>query len=124
MSLVSFHTGQYVSVPPTHTPPKAQHKRFNDLLNDLLSPTSHAPPRATASPITYSHKRLIDSFYGSEGPGGPGKIRVTRDEKTGTVVECVRKMRLGDLNVYSPKSAADWRITVSLEIPGPSFLAP
>ena len=27
-------------------------------------------------------------------------------------------MRLGDLNIYSPKCAADWRVSVNLEIPG------
>lgn len=43
---------------------------------------------------------------------------MTRDEKTGEVVECVRKVRLSDLNIYSPKRAADWRISVNLEIPG------
>jgi hypothetical protein len=40
-------------------------------------------------------------------------------------VECVRKIRLSDLNVYSPKRAADWRVSVNLEVSGehfPSFL--
>lgn len=45
-------------------------------------------------------------------------MRVTRDEKTGAVLECVRKIRLADLNIYSPKRAADWRISVNLEVPG------
>jgi hypothetical protein len=43
---------------------------------------------------------------------------VTRDEKTGAVIECMRKIRLGDLNVYSPKREADWRVSVNLEVPG------
>lgn len=42
---------------------------------------------------------------------------MTRDDKTGTVLECMRKIRLGNLNVYSPKSAADWRVSVNLEVP-------
>ena len=50
---------------------------------------------------------------------------MTRDEKTGKVLECTRKIRLGDLNVYSPKRAADWRVSVNMEIPGEHFrLAP
>ena len=56
----------------------------------------------------------------SEGGGGGSekdKIRVTRDEKTGNTLECMRKLRLGNLNVYSPKYAADWRVSVNLEIP-------
>ena len=43
---------------------------------------------------------------------------MTRDEKTGELVECVRKIRLKDLNIYSPKRAADWRVSVNLEVPG------
>ena len=54
----------------------------------------------------------------SEGGGNEkDKIRVTRDEKTGNTLECMRKLRLGNLNVYSPKYAADWRVSVNLEIP-------
>ena len=68
--------------------------------------------------MDYSHRFLVDSFYASEGGGNEKeKIRVTRDEKTGTTLECMRKMRLGNLNVYSPKYAADWRVSVNLEIP-------
>lgn len=52
-------------------------------------------------------------------------MRVTRDEKADNkVLECVRKLRLGDLNVYSPKKAADWRISVNLEVKGLSSFAP
>jgi hypothetical protein len=39
-------------------------------------------------------------------------------ETTGAVIECMRKIRLGDLNIYSPKRAADWRVSVNLEVPG------
>ena len=73
--------------------------------------------------MDYSHRYLVDSFYASEG-NDKEKIRVTRDEKTGTTLECMRKLRLGNLNVYSPKYAADWRVSVNLEIPSafpPSF---
>ena len=91
-----------------------QHKHFNELLNGLkVSP----PPSATSS-ISYTHLRLIDSFY--QSPDSRDKIRVTRDEKTGKVEQCVRKVRLGDLDIYSPKRAADWRISVNVEVPGAS----
>ena len=43
---------------------------------------------------------------------------MTRDERTGAVLESMKKIRLGDLNIYSPKREADWRISVNLEIPG------
>ncbi|TFY60530.1 hypothetical protein EVJ58_g5092 [Rhodofomes roseus] len=90
-----------------------QHKHFNTLLNGLkLNP----PPSAT-SPITYAHLRLVDTFY--QSPDSRDKIRVTRDEKTGKVEQCVRKIRLGDLDIYSPKRAVDWRISVNVEVPVP-----
>ena len=43
---------------------------------------------------------------------------MTRNEKTGDVVATVKKIRLGNLDVYSPKRAADWRISVNVEVPG------
>lgn len=43
---------------------------------------------------------------------------MTRDEKTGEVTQIVKKIRLGDLNIYSPKRPADWRISVNMEVPG------
>ncbi|KAL6300632.1 mRNA capping enzyme [Sparassis latifolia] len=92
-----------------------QHKHLNTLLNNLMltSKTSYAP---TPSPLTYTHLRLVDSFYQADGHD---RIRVTRDEKTGEVHACVRKVRLGDLDIFSPKRAADWRISVNVEIPVP-----
>ena len=50
----------------------------------------------------------------------PRQIRVTRNEKTGEVRECKRKVRLGDLNIYCPKRLVDWRVSVNVEIPGTS----
>ncbi|KIK08018.1 hypothetical protein K443DRAFT_672901 [Laccaria amethystina LaAM-08-1] len=91
-----------------------QHKHFNSLLNNLK--TTSAQPSHPASPLGYSHLYLVDSFYPSDS-NDREKIRVTRDEKTGTVIECMRKIRLGDLNIYSPKRAADWRVSVNLEVP-------
>ena len=72
---------------------------------------------APRTPLRYNHTRLVDSFYPLPH-GSREKFRVTVDEKTGRVVQCIRKVRLGDLNIYSPKRNADWRISVNLEIPG------
>lgn len=88
-----------------------QHKHFNTLLNNLKTSSANS-----ATSFDYAHLRLVDSFYPDPGPGG--KIRVTRDERSGEVQACVRKLRLGSLDVYSPKRAADWRISVNLEVPG------
>lgn len=43
---------------------------------------------------------------------------MTRNDKTGEVLATVKKVRLGNLDVYSPKRAADWRISVNVEVPG------
>ncbi|KAJ3764358.1 CYTH-like domain-containing protein [Lentinula raphanica] len=93
----------------------AQHKHFNTLLNGLKYSSSQ-PGYASSSPLDYHHLHLVDAFYPSEG-NDREKVRVTRDEKTGTVVECMKKIRLGDLNIYSPKRLADWRVSVNLEVP-------
>ncbi|PFH46527.1 hypothetical protein AMATHDRAFT_154585 [Amanita thiersii Skay4041] len=89
----------------------SQHKHFNVLLNELRSSQMHS-----ATPLSYQHLYLVDSFYPCEG-NDREKVRVTRDETNGKVMECMRKIRLGDLNVYSPKRSADWRVSVNLEVP-------
>ncbi|KAJ7134469.1 CYTH-like domain-containing protein [Mycena epipterygia] len=94
-----------------------QHKHFNTRLNELKN--TSAQPSFPSTPLGYSHLYLVDSFYAPEKSHDKDKIRVTRDEKTGTVIECMRKIRLGDLNIYSPKRAADWRVSVNLEVPVP-----
>ncbi|KAG9315747.1 CYTH-like domain-containing protein [Chiua virens] len=92
-----------------------QHKHFNTLLNELQRNSSE--PSHPASPLEYKHFKLVDSFYPSGDARDREKIRVTREEQTGNVVEITKKKRLGDLNVYCPKRSADWRVSVSLEIP-------
>jgi len=93
------------------------HKHYNELLNKLKLTSSE--PGYPSSPLAYTHLHLLDAFYPSESPRDREKIRVTRDERTGDVIECVKKVRLRDLNVYSPKRAADWRVSVNLEISVP-----
>ncbi|KAJ7784700.1 CYTH-like domain-containing protein [Mycena metata] len=77
-----------------------QHKHFNTRLNELQN--SSMQPGFPSSPLGYVHLKL----YG---------LRETT--KTGKVLECMRKIRLGDLNIYSPKRAVDWRVSVNLEVP-------
>jgi len=89
-----------------------QHRHFNQLLNDLKVSSPHP-----TTPLEYKHLHLIDTFYPSDN--SRDKIRVTREEKTGVVTQCIRKIRLGDLEIYCPKRMADWRISVNLEVPVP-----
>lgn len=90
------------------------------MLNKLKIASSQ--PSHPSSELAYAHHYLIDSFYSPSD--SHEKIRVTTNEKTGEVIECIKKIRLKDLNIYSPKRAVDWRVSVSLEVPGmyPSFL--
>ena len=90
-----------------------QHKHYNVLLNRLKE--SSDKPGYHSSPIAYTHSHLVDSFYAT---GGREKIRVTRNDKTGEVIAAVKKVRLGNLDVYNPKQAADWRVSVNIEVPG------
>ncbi|KAJ6512158.1 CYTH-like domain-containing protein [Mycena vitilis] len=92
-----------------------QHKHFNTRLNELK--LSSSQPGFPSTPLGYTHLHLVDSFYPTDNPHDKEKIRVTRDEKTGAVIECMRKIRLGDLNIYSPKRPVDWRVSVNLEVP-------
>jgi mRNA capping enzyme, beta chain len=93
-----------------------QHRHYNTLLNKLKEESDK--PGYHSSPIAYTHSHLVDSFYAPENPRERDKIRVTRNEKTGEVIATVRKVRLGNLDIYNPKRAADWRISVNVEVPG------
>lgn len=90
-----------------------QHMHFNKLLNELKERSSQ--PNYPSTPLSYQHLYLVDSFYPHDG-NERDKIRVTRNERT-KEVECTRKVRLGDLNVYSPRRQVDWRVSVNLEVP-------
>lgn len=63
--------------------------------------------------MKYQHIRVNDSFH--RDPDGGEKIRVSRDQKSNQVVECIRKTRLGNLDIYSPKHKVDWRVSVNVE---------
>ena len=110
----------YLSIIAELSATQIQHKAFNDMLNKLegshLERTKQLAKHKT-EPLRYQHSYLVDSFYNSDVRDGE-KIRVTRDEKTNEVRECVKKIRLGNLDIYSPKYNADWRVSVNFEVPG------
>ncbi|GAB1520818.1 mRNA-capping enzyme subunit beta [Rhizoctonia solani] len=89
--------------------PQQAHKHYNGLLNKLVAQAVPGQAR-----VKYSHTKLVDEFYGEGGD----KIRLTRDEKTGKVAACVRKKRIANLDVHSPKQNVDWRISINVEEPG------
>jgi len=90
-----------------------QHKSFNELLNNRFIETKSSSHKG--QPVEYKHTYEIDKFYDTKD----GRIRVTRDRKTGEIVEggIVQKVRVADLNIYSPNTKLDYRISVNMEIP-------
>jgi hypothetical protein len=100
-------------------------------------PAPSAPPPAGAGakpriPLQYVHTRELDRFYElphAQLPAIPPsvrasmnqrhrcKVRVTHNQKTGEELARIIKIRVADLDVYSPRTAFDWRISVNLEMP-------
>jgi polynucleotide 5'-triphosphatase len=97
---------------------KKQNQTLNKLLNDVTS-ESHSPNSPNTHPIQFFRARHIDSFYNiASSQRGGGKVRVSRDREGNIVPDgVIRKRRIGDLNVYSPRSAFDWRISINTEEP-------
>lgn len=80
-----------------------------------------AQPDYPSSRVRYAHTREVDTFHEVPIPGGSGrrKIRVTRDQRDETkVLRVLQKERIADMNVFSPKRLFDWRLSVSMELPG------
>lgn len=95
-----------------------QHEHLNRMLNDRVAAT--ASTSYAFAPLAARHLVTTDEFFPapsshSHNDGGDGKLRVTRDDKTGQLVDCIIKRRLGDLHVLSPKREVDWRISVNVE---------
>lgn len=82
--------------------------------------------------MTYVHTHEIDTFYALSQSGelslpasvrsqinprhNKAKVRITRDQKTGDVLAKIVKVRVADLDVHSPNSPFDWRVSVNLEM--------
>lgn len=117
---------------------QAQHRSLNVFLNNALlsSQTSKAQPGSAQPadppriPMSYVHTFESDSFYEVPQSGihslpasitaqpnsRKAKIRVTIDKKTGKEIARIIKVRVADLDVYSPCTAFDWRVSVNIEM--------
>lgn len=77
------------------------------------------------------HTRELDRFYElppSHMPAVPlsvrpflnqrhrTRVRVTHDQKSGEQLAQIIKIRIADLDVYSPRTAFDWRLSVNVEM--------
>ncbi|KAF9178215.1 mRNA-capping enzyme subunit beta [Haplosporangium sp. Z 767] len=89
-----------------------QHAHFNRVLNKRLEQMRNEPREHQAM---YTHTREIDQFFNSRN----GKVRVTRDQGTNEITKdgIVRKERVADLDVFSPKNPFDFRVSVNIELP-------
>ena len=61
--------------------------------------------------LTPSIRNVLDPRHGNRA-----KVRITHDQKTGAECAKIIKIRLGDLDVFSPMTPFDWRISVNLEV--------
>ncbi len=82
--------------------------------------------------MDYIHKRECDTFYELSQAGvlnlpssiraqmnprhNKAKVRITTDQKTGEVKAKIVKVRVADIDVFSPFTAFDWRVSVNLEM--------
>ncbi|KAK4046454.1 mRNA-capping enzyme subunit beta [Microbotryomycetes sp. JL201] len=97
---------------------KFQFQHFQQLLNQVVNES--LDPSHTNAKLHYHHFREVDTFYESKTPhpSGQTKVRVTRDPN-GKVINVIRKLRVADLAVYSPKRMFDWRLSVNVEAHDP-----
>jgi mRNA capping enzyme, beta chain len=100
---------------------------MNNFLNEAVKASM---PQAGLNriPLSYAHKKERDTFYEvppSEippriqnylNPRHKPKVRVTTDQRNGEVLAKIIKCRIADLDVYSPRTNVDWRISVNLEM--------
>ncbi|KAL4974863.1 CYTH-like domain-containing protein [Aspergillus desertorum] len=105
----------------------AQHRAMNNFLNEAVR---NSMPQANPKriPLSYAHKKERDSFYEVSpaelppvirqnlNPRHKPKVRVTVDQRTGEVLAKIVKCRVADLDIHSPMTAVDWRVSVNLEM--------
>ena len=104
-----------------------QHRAMNNFLNDAVK-ASMPQQNPSRIPIAYVHKKERDTFYEIQvselppvirqnlNPRHKPKVRVTTDQRTGEVLAKIVKCRVADLDVCSPRTTVDWRVSVNLEM--------
>ena len=85
--------------------------------------------------MVYKHTRETDTFYELTQAGAlalppsitsglnvnprhanKSKVRITTDQKTGKVLAKIIKVRVCDIDIYSPRTVFDWRVSVNVEM--------
>ncbi|PTB65821.1 mRNA triphosphatase CET1 [Trichoderma citrinoviride] len=114
---------------------EAQHKSYNQFLNDMVVQTDPRNPNGSSAKrvqVIYKHRREIDRFYDlpTELHGHlPGcmrarlgsrsrniRVRVTYDQKTNQILNKIIKARVADIDLHLPMSPFDCRISINLEM--------
>ncbi|PYH47342.1 putative mRNA capping nucleoside-triphosphatase [Aspergillus saccharolyticus JOP 1030-1] len=105
----------------------AQHQAMNNFLNEAVKKSLDQADRPRI-PISYAHKKERDTFYEVSAndlppvirqnlnPRHKPKVRVTVDQRTNEVLAKIVKCRIADLDIHSPNTCVDWRISVNLEM--------
>ncbi|KAK9549839.1 hypothetical protein V6Z88_003127 [Aspergillus fumigatus] len=105
----------------------SQHRAMNNFLNEAVK-ASMPQTNQGRIPLSYAHKKERDTFYEispSElppvirqnlNPRHKPKVRVTVDQRTGEVLAKIVKCRIADMDVHSPRTSVDWRVSVNLEM--------
>lgn len=100
---------------------------MNNFLNETVK-ASMPQPNSTRIPLAYVHKKERDTFYEIQvadlppvirqnlNPRHKPKVRVTTDERTGEILAKIVKCRIADVDVCSPRTTVDWRVSVNLEM--------
>lgn len=114
---------------------QAQHRSLNQFLNTAFLNSKHSKPQPGARsriPMSYVHTFERDSFFDLSQSGilslpasiraqlnprqPKAKIRVTTEHKTGKEISKIIKARVADLDIHSPCTAFDWRVSVNIEM--------
>jgi len=100
-----------------------QHRNYNQYLNkayaDCRLHSNGTGPSKRRIPIEYKHTKQTDSIYSlpNENPRTAVKYRVSTSAQ-GDVLETIIKDNIGHLNIYSPRTPFDWRISINNERKG------
>ncbi|KAL2827432.1 CYTH-like domain-containing protein [Aspergillus cavernicola] len=106
---------------------QAQHRAMNNFLNEAVKASM---PQANPGriPLSYAHKKERDTFFEVSpsdlppvirhnlNPRHKPKVRVTVDQRTGEILGKIVKCRVADLDVHSPRTCVDFRVSVNLEM--------
>ncbi|KDN53056.1 mRNA triphosphatase CET1 [Tilletiaria anomala UBC 951] len=90
-----------------------QHAHFNAKLNEVVERTSSQSYKGDK--VRYRRSMEADAFY--HIPGSKERIRVTKNEETMKITNAIVKKRIANMEVYSPRSLFDFRISINTEEP-------